>query len=146
PAEFGEDKDDTKSWGHAAVAPGSAARVARRGRGLAGRDAAPARHGAAGRGRREHRGRAPPGRGTRRRPIVRQRGERASGQKQDRRGDRPGRDRDSAPPGGDRSAGVVTSVEPVLCDAGRLILMDQTVLPEREVERGYQRWQYVGAA
>src|SRR5262249_983246 len=28
----------------------------------------------------------------------------------------------------------------------RLILVDQTVLPEREIERGYESWQEVGAA
>jgi methylthioribose-1-phosphate isomerase len=40
----------------------------------------------------------------------------------------------------------VTSIAPVRWDTDRLILVDQTVLPEREVERGYQSWQDVGAA
>ena len=37
-------------------------------------------------------------------------------------------------------------IAPVRWDNDRLILVDQTVLPEREIERGYQRWQDVGAA
>ena len=37
-------------------------------------------------------------------------------------------------------------IAPVRWDNDRLILVDQTVLPEREIERGYQHWQDVGAA
>lgn len=40
----------------------------------------------------------------------------------------------------------MTVIAPVRWDTDRLILVDQTVLPEREVERGYQSWQDVGAA
>ena len=40
----------------------------------------------------------------------------------------------------------MTGITPVRWDTDRLILVDQTLLPEREVERGYQSWQDVGAA
>src|SRR5207245_2889447 len=63
-----------------------------------------------------------------------------------RRDRRPERARDPAPPGADPREGVVTGIAPVRWDTDRLILVDQTLLPEREVERGYQSWQEVGAA
>ncbi|MGH7306910.1 MAG: S-methyl-5-thioribose-1-phosphate isomerase, partial [Candidatus Rokuibacteriota bacterium] len=40
----------------------------------------------------------------------------------------------------------MTGIAPVRWDTDRLILVDQTVLPERELERDYQSWQDVGAA
>jgi methylthioribose-1-phosphate isomerase len=40
----------------------------------------------------------------------------------------------------------MTAITPNRWDSDRLILLDQTVLPEREVERSYQSWQEVGAA
>jgi methylthioribose-1-phosphate isomerase len=40
----------------------------------------------------------------------------------------------------------MTAITPVRWDSDRLILLDQTVLPEREVERAYQSWREVGAA
>ena len=40
----------------------------------------------------------------------------------------------------------MTGITPVRWETDRLILLDQTVLPEREIERGYQSWQEVGAA
>jgi len=41
---------------------------------------------------------------------------------------------------------ALTGIAPVRWDTDRLILLDQTLLPEREVDRGYQSWQEVGAA
>jgi methylthioribose-1-phosphate isomerase len=35
----------------------------------------------------------------------------------------------------------VTAIAPVRWQDGRLILVDQTLLPEREIERGYARWE-----
>jgi methylthioribose-1-phosphate isomerase len=40
----------------------------------------------------------------------------------------------------------VSSIAPVRWETDRLILLDQTVLPEREIERDYGSWQEVGAA
>jgi len=40
----------------------------------------------------------------------------------------------------------VSAITPVRWEADRLILLDQTVLPEREIERDYRSWQEVGAA
>ena len=37
-------------------------------------------------------------------------------------------------------------IAPVRWDTDRLVLVDQTVLPEREIERDYRTWQEVGAA
>jgi methylthioribose-1-phosphate isomerase len=37
-------------------------------------------------------------------------------------------------------------IAPVRWEADRLVLVDQTVLPEREIERDYRTWQEVGAA
>src|SRR6266700_8425835 len=95
-AEFGEDKDDGKSGGGAAVAPRPTAGVARRDRRLAGRDAPPSRHGGARRRRREHRRGPPPGQILGRPALVRQYRERPSGENQDRRDRRLGSRRDSA--------------------------------------------------
>ena len=41
---------------------------------------------------------------------------------------------------------MIPAIAPVRWDGGRLILLDQTLLPEREVERGYQRWEDVAEA
>jgi len=40
----------------------------------------------------------------------------------------------------------VSDIAPVRWETDRLILVDQTVLPEREIERDYRSWQEVGAA
>jgi methylthioribose-1-phosphate isomerase len=40
----------------------------------------------------------------------------------------------------------VSAIAPVRWETDRLILLDQTVLPEREIERDYWSWQEVGAA
>jgi methylthioribose-1-phosphate isomerase len=40
----------------------------------------------------------------------------------------------------------VSVIAPVRWEVDRLVLVDQTVLPERELERDYQTWQDVGAA
>jgi methylthioribose-1-phosphate isomerase len=40
----------------------------------------------------------------------------------------------------------VSGIAPVRWETDRLILLDQTVLPEREIERDYGSWQEVGAA
>jgi methylthioribose-1-phosphate isomerase len=40
----------------------------------------------------------------------------------------------------------VSVIAPVRWETDRLILVDQTVLPERELERGYQSWEDVGNA
>jgi len=40
----------------------------------------------------------------------------------------------------------VSGIAPVRWETDRLILVDQTVLPEREIERDYRSWQEVGAA
>jgi methylthioribose-1-phosphate isomerase len=40
----------------------------------------------------------------------------------------------------------VSVIAPVRWEADRLVLVDQTVLPEREIERDYRTWQEVGAA
>jgi methylthioribose-1-phosphate isomerase len=40
----------------------------------------------------------------------------------------------------------VSAIAPVRWETDRLILVDQTVLPEREIERDYRSWQEVGAA
>ena len=40
----------------------------------------------------------------------------------------------------------MSAITPVRWEADRLILLDQTVLPEREIERDYRSWQEVGAA
>jgi methylthioribose-1-phosphate isomerase len=40
----------------------------------------------------------------------------------------------------------VSAIAPVRWETDRLILVDQTVLPEREIERDYRSWQDVGAA
>ena len=37
-------------------------------------------------------------------------------------------------------------IAPVRWETDRLVLVDQTVLPEREIERAYGTWQEVGAA
>jgi len=41
---------------------------------------------------------------------------------------------------------TITTIAPVRWSGDRLILLDQTLLPEREVERGYQRWEDVAEA
>src|SRR2546422_10718598 len=41
---------------------------------------------------------------------------------------------------------TITTIAPVRWSDDRLILLDQTLLPEREVERGYQRWEDVAEA
>src|SRR4029453_13887737 len=99
-----------------------------------------------GRRRREYRRHPPPGQGARRRAVVDQRGGRTSGTNQERRGNGSEPRRDSGPPGVDPHESVMTGISPVRWDNDRLILVDQTVLPEREIERGYQSWQDVGAA
>ena len=40
----------------------------------------------------------------------------------------------------------MSAITPVRWETDRLILLDQTVLPEREIERDYRSWQEVGAA
>ena len=40
----------------------------------------------------------------------------------------------------------MSAIAPVRWETDRLILVDQTVLPEREIERDYRSWQEVGAA
>ena len=40
----------------------------------------------------------------------------------------------------------MSDIAPVRWETDRLILVDQTVLPEREIERDYRSWQEVGAA
>ncbi len=40
----------------------------------------------------------------------------------------------------------MSGIAPVRWETDRLILVDQTVLPEREIERDYRSWQEVGAA
>jgi methylthioribose-1-phosphate isomerase len=40
----------------------------------------------------------------------------------------------------------VSSIAPVRWETDRLILLDQTLLPEREIERDYRSWPEVGAA
>jgi methylthioribose-1-phosphate isomerase len=40
----------------------------------------------------------------------------------------------------------VSAIAPVRWETDRLILIDQTVLPEREIERDYRTWQAVGVA
>jgi methylthioribose-1-phosphate isomerase len=40
----------------------------------------------------------------------------------------------------------VSAIAPVRWETDRLILLDQTVLPEREIERDYRSWPEVGAA
>jgi methylthioribose-1-phosphate isomerase len=40
----------------------------------------------------------------------------------------------------------VSAIAPVRWETDRLILVDQTVLPEREIERDYRSWQEVGVA
>jgi len=40
----------------------------------------------------------------------------------------------------------VSAITPVRWETDRLILLDQTVLPEREIERDYRSWQEVGKA
>ena len=40
----------------------------------------------------------------------------------------------------------MTTIAPVRWSNDRLVLVDQTLLPEREIERGYQRWEEVADA
>ena len=40
----------------------------------------------------------------------------------------------------------MSGIAPVRWETDRLVLVDQTVLPEREIERDYRSWQEVGAA
>jgi methylthioribose-1-phosphate isomerase len=40
----------------------------------------------------------------------------------------------------------MSAITPVRWSEGRLVLLDQTVLPERETERGYERWEEVADA
>src|SRR4029453_19667117 len=93
---------------------------------------------------REPGGPPPAGPGARRAPVVHQRRERPPGAGEDRRGRRTRPRRDPEPSG--RSEVGMSAIAPVRWETAPLVLLDQTVLPEREIERDYRSWPEVGAA